>query len=336
MSDYYNLLEISPHARRSVVDAAYKALIKEYHPDVTETISGSRAKEINIAYDVLSSTDKRQKYDKERRNNKGTPKTIGPYKILETIAEGGFGRTYKAEHIILKELVCIKDCFNISALDTEMLIQEAKAVWDLRHYALPAMRDLIRLDEERVVLVMSYIPGMTLEQIVKKLGPIDFEHVCWISERIINAFNYMHRSGVVHGDVKPQNIIIQEDKHMAVLVDFGLSAVKPTSKCVSKGFTPYFAPPEEIDGKPLLPESDYYSLGMTMLYALSGGIEYVERKMVPSNVPDAICEFIKKLIVKNIADRPQYPKDDLGDMIVEVRQKIFGRRRSNLAPINVK
>lgn len=333
MNDYYHTLEVSPHARQSVIDAAYKAIMRECHPDVANTLSGEHAKELNIAYEVLSISDKRCQYDKDRRSKVGTPKMIGPYKILGTIAEGGFGRTYKAEHSILKELVCIKDCFNISALDTEMLIQEAKAVWDLRHYALPAMRDFIRLDDGRVVLVMSYIPGMTLEQIVKKVGAIDYEHVCWISERIINAFNYMHRSGVVHGDVKPQNIIIQEDRHMAVLVDFGLSAVKPTSKCEAKGFTPYFAPPEEIEGKPLLPESDYYSLGMTILYALSGGIEYVERKMVPADVPDPLCNFIKKLIVKSVSGRPQYPKDDLGDMIVDVRQKIFGRRRSGLAPI---
>jgi serine/threonine protein kinase len=331
MKDFYQVLEVSPGARIGVIEAAYRALMKDMHPDVTATVSGEHAKIVNEAHDILTDPDRRRKYDRDRRSV--TPKTIGPYKVLGTIAEGGFGRTYKAEHTILGELVCIKDCSNISREDTELLIQEAKTVWDLRHYALPAMRDLIQMDDGRVLLIMSYIPGLTLHQVVEKTGALDYEHVAWISERIINALNYMHRSGVVHGDVKPQNVIIQEDRHMAVLVDFGLSAVRPTSTSEAKGFTPFFAPPEEIAGKPLIPESDYYSLGMTMLFALSGGTDFVERKMVPKEVPEELCRFIKRLIARDVSSRPQYPKDDLGDLIVEVREKVFGRRRSGLKPI---
>lgn len=232
-------------------------------------------------------------------------------------------------------MVCIKDCSNVSISDTGILIEECKALWDLRHYALPAMRDLIRLDDGRVFLVMSYIPGPTWEKEVKNRGALDPESVAWITERILNALNYIHRHGVVHGDVKPQNIIVQEDKHMAVLVDFGLSAVKPTRDSETKGFTPYFAPPEEIAGKPLLPESDYYGLGMTMIYALAGGPEFVVRKQVPYNVPDEMCDFVKRLIARDINSRPQYGKEDLCDTIVELRKKVFGRRRSGLKPIGV-
>jgi serine/threonine protein kinase len=334
MKDFYKILQIDPSAKVGVIDAAYKALMKEVHPDVAATVAGERAKELNIAYETLSSDSKRRDYDRSRRDP--NPKKIGNYEILGLLAEGGFGRTYKAKHIINGELVCIKDCSNISAEDTNLLIQESKTVWDLRHYALPAIRDLIQTHDGQVLLVMSYIPGPTLHQLVEKHGAIDFEHVCWIAERIINAINYMHRSGVVHGDIKPHNIIVQEDRHMAVLVDFGLSCVKPTSSTSSKGYTMFFSSPEAIDGKPLIPESDYYSLGMTMLYTLSGGMDYVERKMVPRDVPDELCDFVKKLILKDVSKRPQYPKDDLGDMIVNVRQKVFGRRRSGLKPIGKK
>lgn len=334
MKDPYKVLEVDPSARASVIDAAYRTLMKDNHPDVINTITGDRAKEINIAYDILSNADKRKNHDKVIKNL--NPKKVGPYDIIEVIAEGGFGRAYKAKHSINGELVCIKDCSNISKEDTEILIKESKTVWDLRHYALPAMRDLIQTDDGRVLLVMSYIPGPTLFQLIEKYGHIDYEHGCWIAERIINALNYMHRSGVVHGDVKPQNIIVQEDRHMAVLVDFGLSSVKPTSDTEAQGYTMFFSSPECILGKPPLPESDYYSLGMTLLYTLSGGMEYVERKMVPSGVPNELCEFIKKLIAKDISNRPQYPKDDLGDMIINIRQKLFGRRRSGLKSISGK
>lgn len=329
--DYYSILEVHRRCRPTIVEAAYRTLMKEYHPDVNHATVGEHARELTEAYSVLSDKSKRKDYD---RNQASNVKMIGPYKVMEVIAEGGFGRTYKAEHTILKELVCVKDCSNISAADTEMLIQEAKAAWDLRHYALPAMRDLVQTSDGRVFLVMSFIPGLTLEKIIEKSGALDAEHVAWITERVLNALNYMHHHGVVHGDLKPQNIIVQADKHMAVLVDFGLSMVKPSSKDEAKGFTPYFAPPEEIAGKPLIPESDYYSLGMTMIYALSGGTQFVEKKQVPSDVPDAMCSFIKKLIVKDVNSRPQYGKDNLCELIVEMRKKVFGRHRSNMKPID--
>ncbi len=327
-NDLYQVLEVSPRARLSVIEAAYRALMKDHHPDVGA--SGLIARDLNEAHDILTDSLKRKDYDRARHAD---DKNIGPYKVLDVIAEGGFGRTYRAEHKILKELVCIKDCSNVRPEDSPMLIDECKVLWDLRHYALPAMRDLIQLDDGRIFLVMSYIPGLTLEKHVKKTGAMDPEAVAWITERILNALNYIHRHGVIHGDLKPQNIIVQDDKHMAVLVDFGLSLVKPTRTSEAKGYTEFFAPPEEIAGKPLLPESDYYSLGMTMLYALSGGAEHVARKMVPSDVPDEMCQFVRRLIAHDIKGRPQYGKEDLCDTIVELRNKVFGRRRSFMKPI---
>jgi len=330
-NDWYQVLQVHPKASPSVIEAAYRALMKEHHPDLDHATVGSHARSLNEAHDILTDPRKRRDFDRERIE--GTTKIIGPYKVQSVIAEGGFGRTYKAEHSILKELVCIKDCSNVSLDDVDMLVQECRVLWDLRHYALPAMRDLYKLEDGRVLLVMSYIPGLTLEKEVKRVGAMEPETVAWITERILNALNYIHRHGVVHGDLKPQNIIVQEDRHMAVLVDFGLSMVKPTGSAEAKGFTPYFAPPEEIAGKPLIPESDYYSLGMTMIYALSGGPEYVERKMVPKDVPEEMCAFIKRLIARDVNSRPQYGKEDLCDTIVELRKKVFGRHRSGMKPI---
>ena len=332
LKDFYSVLEVNPRARPEVIKAAYKTLMGFYHPDKGLSAGGETARDINEAFEILSDEEKRKDYD-NLRSNVGVGKMIGPYKLLGVIAEGGFGRTYKAEHTVIGELVCIKDCANISPQDTQMLIDECKTTWDLRHYAIPAMRDLIKMDDGRVLLVMSYIPGPTLEQLVKKVGALDPEHVAWITERIMNACMYLHRSGVVHGDIKPQNVIVQPDRHMAVLVDYGLSMVKPSSKDESKGYTPFYAPPEATTGKPLVPESDYYSIGMTMIFAMGGNTDYVERKQVPNNLPDEMCEFIKRMIARNVENRPQYSKEDVVDTFVAARQKAFGRRRSNLKPI---
>lgn len=325
--DPYKTLEVSNRASQTVIKAAYQALIKLHHPD--HSGSDKKTKELNAAYEILSDPDKKKTYDKNATDKSGT--IIGSYKVLEPIAEGGFGATYKGEHIITKDPVCIKHCSMVSPSHDQILIQEMKSIWDLRHYSLPVMRDLQRLDDGSLALIMSYIPGYTLEQIVEKAGKIEPETTAWITERILNALLYLHHHGVIHGDIKPQNVIIQPNTHSVVLVDFGLAMVKPGSSDKSLGYTPTFAAPEQIAGKTLLPASDYYGVGMLMLYALNGGnIKRIEKKEVPSTVPDAMGEFIANLTKKNVLERPQ---EDLFDVLVKVRQESFGRIRSGMRNI---
>ena len=323
--DPYKILEVNSRASQTVIKAAYHALIKVHHPD--HSGSDTKVKELNAAYEILSDADKRKKYDKSIKDKTGT--IIGSYKVLESIAEGGFGATYKGEHVITGDPVCIKHCSMVSPAHDAVLIQEMKSIWDLRHYALPCMRDLQRLDDGSLALIMSYIPGYTLEQIVEKAGKLEPETTAWIAERILNALLYLHHHGVIHGDIKPQNVIIQPNTHSVVLVDFGLAMVRPGSSDKSIGYTPVFASPEQIAGKALLPASDYYSVGMLMVYALNAG-KRMDKKEVPVSVPDPMANFISKLTKKDVLERPQ---KDLFDDFIKVRQDSFGRIRSGMRNI---
>jgi len=154
--------------------------------------------------------------------------------------------------------------------------------------------------------------------------------VCWITQRIINALQYLHYHGVVHGDIKPQNLIVQEETHSVCLVDFGLAMVKPTSKDRAKGYTPIFASPEQIAGQTLLPESDFYSLGMTILFMLTGSLEHTEKLMIPNDVPDPLCEFIKRLLRRDVLSRPRWDSEDLNETLQKVRMASFGRTHSDM------
>lgn len=323
--DPYKMLEVDPRASATVIKAAYQALMRQYHPD--HHGNEQKAKNLNAAYAILSNSDEREKYDAVSNEKTGT--IIGNYRILEAIAEGGFGRTYKGEQLLTKEPVCIKHCSMVSPAYDDVLIQEAKSIWDLRHYALPVMRDMQRLDDGSLALIMSYIPGMTLEKIVEKAGKLEAETVAWIVERLLNALLYLHHHGVIHGDIKPQNIIIQPKTHSVVLVDFGLAMVKPSESAKSQGYTPIFASPEQIAGKALLPASDYYSLGMVMLYGLNGG-KNLEKKLIPASIPDPLTKFIGSLLKEDILSRPQ---TNLFDEFVEIRRKSFGRSRSGMKDI---
>lgn len=336
--NYYDELEVHPNASQEVIEAAYKALMRLHHPDKGITVSGQRARSLNAAHEVLSDRDKRATYDDERLNVKG--KIIEGIRIDAAIAEGGFGKTYKGTHLLTGSPVCVKHCSRISPSDAQILIEEAKAMWDLRHYALPAARNLIKMPDGSLALIMSYIEGPTLEKVVQAYADrrerFPAEHVAWIMSRLLNALSYMHRHGVVHGDLKPQNVLIQPEKHAAILVDFGLSAIKPGKGQGSKGYTELFSPPEQIKGKPLIPQTDFYALGMTMLHALNGGDALrTERHEVPSDVPDAFCKFIRRFIVKDPLSRPDWQVEDLIASLEAVRVASFKRAQSGMIPIKL-
>jgi len=320
-TNFYEILEVSPRARREVIDAAHKALLQIYHPD--KTGNDRVAKSIGEAYQTLKDDKVRRKYDREK--DKGGGKIVGDYRIIDMIAEGGFGKTYRGEHILLGTPVCIKHASHVSPQDEIILMEEAKAIWDLRHYAIPSIRNILKLDDGSLALVMSYVSGPTLAEIVEKNGRLDAENVCWITERILNALRYLHFHGVVHGDVKPQNVIVQPESHTVVLVDYGLSLIRPAADSSSKGYTPFYAPPEQINGMTLLPESDLYSLGMTMIAALGGDLG---RKQVPEEVPDQVCNFVRSLVAHDILNRPRWDRDDLVEELQSVRKKAFGRTSS--------
>jgi serine/threonine protein kinase len=239
------------------------------------------------------------------------------------------GRTYVVRHITTGNLACLKACLGIGPEYEEVFLNEAKAIWDIRHYAFPAVRDLLRLEDGALAIVMSYIPGPTLEQVVKHLGPIDPEHCGWIFERLLAGLNYLHASGVIHGDIKPQNIILQPERHGAVLIDFGLSMMKPTSKSANIGYTEHFSPPEQASTsvrKPLIPETDLYSLAMTILYALTGKL--TDKHSIPSTVPREFKNFLLKFLETEVLKRPNWEKENILEGITKVRIACFGTKNT--------
>lgn len=323
MADYYTRLGLHPKASTEVIGAAYRALVKKYQGDT------KKLKLLNEAKEILLDNTRKKSYDEY----KPTGKIVGSYKIIKKIAEGGFGTTYYAEHTTLHVPVCIKHALNVSALDEEILLSEAKAIWDLRHWGIPAIRDIIRMPDGSLALVMSYVPGKTLAQVVEEHGKIDPEHIAWITERILNILYYLHLHGVIHGDMKPQNIIIQAESHTITLVDYGLSIVRPKPESKAKGYTPYFAAPEQIEDKTLLPETDLYGLGMSLIFALGGDVEHIK---VPGETPPEMVKFLKRLIRRDPLQRPKiWQEENLCETIKDVRQKDFGRTSSGMKPLNV-
>ncbi|MFH1308194.1 MAG: serine/threonine-protein kinase [archaeon] len=249
---------------------------------------------------------------------------IGNYNVLKQIGEGGFGRVFQAEHLILGTKACLKQNKISSSLDVELLKHEGKLLWKLdEHHSIPSIKDFIQLDRTNAVLVMSYIDGKTLEDITEKNGPVHPEDACWITERLLGALYYTHCYGVIHSDVKPQNVFIEPQKHDIKLIDFGLASYRPKSTTRSPGYTPRYAAPELIAGNPPIPETDLYGAGIVMLRALGGDIA---KKSFRGDTPEEIVEFCNHLLRYDPLERPNWEKENPIIVLSDIREKVFGRR----------
>lgn len=258
---------------------------------------------------------------------------VGSYQILEVIGEGAIGRTYKAKHVITGGLACIKHCLKISPMHEEILKKEARLLETLSHEAIPAFRDLIKLPDGSFALVMNYFEGFTLAQQIERHGVLRSVDIAWIIERLLNALFYSYYKGVVHGDIKPQNLILRGNEHYVGLVDWGIAAVKPKANSISTGFTAIFAPPEETLAMTILPESDLFSLGLVMIYAITGNLVAVRQRAIPLDTPLPMANFIKRLIIRDIAFRPKWEEENLFETFKQIRLGVFGKAHSDMEPL---
>jgi serine/threonine protein kinase len=251
---------------------------------------------------------------------------IGNYIVKKKIGEGGFGRVFQAKHVILGEDACLKQNKRATRDDVELLIHESKLLWKLEDYhSIPTIKDFYKIEDDNGVIVMSYIEGDTLEDLVEKNGPLHPEDVCWITERLLGALYYSNCNGVIHSDVKPENVFIEPNKRDIKLIDFGLASYKPKATTKPAGFSPKYAAPEIMDGKPPIPETDIYGAGIVMLRALGGE---VSSKTFRNDTPDEVKDFCEKLLRYDPRERPYWEKNNPLDLLGKVRENVFGRRHS--------
>ena len=119
----------------------------------------------------------------------------------------------------------------------------------------------------------------------------------------------------------------QIKKHDIKLIDFGLALTKPTATSLPRGYSPKYAAPEVLEGKPPIPETDLYGAGMVLLYALGG---HPLSKYIPSDVPDAVADYCMHLLNPDPLQRPQWKHSDPLELLRDARQSAFGRRHRGM------
>ena len=204
------------------------------------------------------------------------------YTVVAPLGQGGMAAVYKAVDKRLNVTVAIKEMIPLEGIDAQTLTQfrqqfeqEAMVLARLNHPHLVRVTDFFETGMN-AYLVMDFVEGENLADLIARNGVLSEAQVLEWAGELLDALTYCHGQGVIHRDIKPQNVIIRPDGR-AVLVDFGLVKLwnpnDPRTKTVMRGMgTPEYSPPEQYDANQghTDPRSDIYSLGATLYHALTG------------------------------------------------------------------
>lgn len=266
-------------------------------------------------------------------------KTILNYKIISLIGEGGMGNVYLGEHVSIGRKVAIKVLRPELAGNEEIrkrFMNEAKVMAQLQHPSIVNLIDYHE-SEDGLFLIMEYVQGKELSELLSGLNqPISIERGKKIMKRILEGFAYAHKNGIVHRDVKPSNILINENDEVKIL-DFGIAKLVGDSqfnltKTGTQVGTVYYMSPEQVQAKELDKRSDIYSLGITFYELFSGFCPYkglksefevyekiVREDLVPltkslGSEYETVWRIIEKASAKNMNDR----YNDCNSMIKDI------------------
>ncbi len=208
---------------------------------------------------------------------------IDQYVLKEKLGGGGMGEVFLAEHRLLKRPCAIKLIRPELAKDPAILARferEVRTTAQLRHPNTVGIYDFGHLEDGTFFYVMEYLPGLTLQQLVEKYGPLPPGRVVYLAQQICEALSEAHSIGLIHRDIKPGNILLCDlggQHDIAKLFDFGLvrkveedgQASKLTQAGLILG-TPRYMSPEQVTGEEIDQRSDLFSLGAVAFFLLTG------------------------------------------------------------------
>ena len=272
----------------------------------------------------------------------GDPLLNKRYKLLGPLGAGGMAVVYRAQDLSLGRLVAIKVLRDNLTSDPDFLTrfqQEARAAANLAHPNIVTVHDFGR-DGDRYYIVMEYIEGKDLKTLIKEGAPFPVERALDLSIQTCAGIGYAHRAGLVHCDVKPQNILVTADGRVKI-TDFGiaraLASLHPGETTDVVWGSPQYYSPEQAAGESPTPASDVYSIGIVMFEMLAGRLPFVASTQQalammhlrdePPNlslfnpgVPQALEIIVHKVLAKEPSARYR-TADQLGRILISYREQ---------------
>ncbi len=201
---------------------------------------------------------------------------FGNYRLLRLLGKGGFAEVYLGEHVYMQSKAAVKVLYGpLTVSDAQSFLQEARTLATLEHQNIVGIKDC-DIKDDIPFLVMNYAPNGTLRQRHTKGQPVPLMSIVSYVLQVASALQYAHDRHIVHRDVKPENMLIDNNSNI-LLSDFGIAVLSSSTHSYgSKGpaGTYFYMAPEQITGK-ALPASDQYALGITVYEWLCGEVPFV-------------------------------------------------------------
>jgi serine/threonine protein kinase len=249
---------------------------------------------------------------------------LAHFEVLKALGNGGFGTVAKAFDEKLHRFVAIKlmsPLLAATSVPRKRFVREARSAAAVRHENVIAIYAVE--DQPIPYIVMDYIAGRTLQQKLEATGPLELRDVLRIGRQIAVGLTAAHAMGLIHRDIKPGNVLLEDGVEHVKITDFGLARAADDAIITQSGFiagTPMYMAPEQARGEAIDQRTDLFSLGSVLYTMCSGRPPFratntiavlkrvVEdtprpiREIIPE-VPEWLCELISKLHAKNPADR---------------------------------
>lgn len=258
------------------------------------------------------------------------------YKIEETIATGGMATIYKGVQISLNREVVIKKLHPHLAEDANFVKRfrrEAAILAKLQHENIVSIYDFYEKEGEKFI-VLEYIKGKSLKEIIVDRGKLPIEYALYVLREVLKGLSYIHSNGILHRDLKPDNIMIADDGTVKI-TDFGLAFGNENVNITNPGTyvgTPAYFPPEQLTGMPLSPASDIFSLGISLAEMLIGRNPF-EGKNQFETINNIL--YYKKLNIDFDAENvPMVIEDLLRKMLESSADKRFANASEALSIVN--
>jgi serine/threonine protein kinase len=241
---------------------------------------------------------------RERRHSAG--ESWGPLKIIEHVGRGTFGDVYRAWDSRLDREVALKILRHQEAVDqagASTVIEEGRLLARVRHPNVVTVYGAERISGE-VGVWMEFVHGKTVEQQLREEGPFDVDRVIKIGVELSGALSTVHRAGLIHRDVKAQNVLCDRDGRL-VLTDFGAGCeVQQTTDAGTRELkgTPLCVAPEVLAGRPATASSDVYSLGVLLYHLVTG--TYPVRGRTLKDVREAHANNVRTSLAEARPDLP--------------------------------